>query len=45
MYSNMKQIAIEIGHARPIFARSTEFLYFQNELGPCPREEFIVLTL
>ena len=27
-HSNMEQIVIKSGHARPIFARSVEILYF-----------------
>ena len=45
MHTNMKQIAIQNGHARPIFARSTKLCHFQKRLGPGPREYVTALTL
>ena len=45
MHSNMKQIAILNGHARLIFACSTELLNFQNRLGPGPRDDITTLPL
>ena len=45
MHSNKKQIAIESGHAQPIFACSVELWYFQNRLGRGPRDDVTALTL
>ena len=43
MHSNMKQIAIQSGHAQRIFARSVEI--FHDWLGPGEGEDVTALTL
>ena len=45
MLSNMKQIAMPNGHARPIFVRSAELWNFQNKLGPGPKDNISALAL
>ena len=45
MQINMKQIAIQNGHARLIFASSMELWNFHDRLGPGPRDYVTALTL
>ena len=41
MHSNMKQNAVQSGHAQPIFARSVEI--FDDRLGPGLRDDVTAL--
>ena len=45
MHINMKLIAFQNSHARPIFACSTETWNFHNRLGLVPRDDVTDLTL
>ena len=42
MHCTMKQMAVLKGHARPIFARSTEFWNIHDRLGPGLRDDITV---